>query len=65
VTFAAGVDEATRVLMCDAQTSGGLLLAVPAERADALIAALKKEGTPAAARIGRITAGPAGAITVR
>jgi len=65
VTFAAGVEEVTRILLCDAQTSGGLLLAVPAERADALITALKKEGTPAAARIGRVTAGPAGAITVR
>jgi selenide,water dikinase len=65
VTFASGVDEATRVLLCDAQTSGGLLLAVPAERAGALVAALKKEGTPAAARIGRVTAGPPGAIQVR
>jgi selenide,water dikinase len=64
VTFAAGVPEATRVLLCDAQTSGGLLLAVPGTRADALIAALKKEGTPAAARIGRVMAGPAGTITV-
>jgi len=65
VTFTAGVDETTRVLLCDAQTSGGLLLAVPAERAEALVAALKKEGTPAAARIGRVTAGPAGTIQVR
>jgi selenide,water dikinase len=65
VRFAPGVDEATRVLLHDAQTSGGLLLAVPAERADALVAALQREGTPAAARIGRVTAGPAGAIQVR
>jgi selenide,water dikinase len=65
VTFAAGVTEAMRVLLHDAQTSGGLLLAVPAERADALVAALKKEGTLAAARIGRVTQGPAGAIQVR
>jgi selenide,water dikinase len=65
VTFAPGVNETMRVLLHDAQTSGGLLLAVPAERADALLAALKKEGTPAAARIGRVTPGPAGAIQVR
>jgi selenide,water dikinase len=58
VSFAAGVDEATRVLLHDAQTSGGLLLAVPAGRVDALLTALKKEGTPAAARIGRVTSGP-------
>jgi selenide,water dikinase len=65
VTFAAGVNEAMRVLLHDAQTSGGLLLAVPADKTDALLAALKKEGTPAAARIGRVTAGSAGAIQVR
>jgi selenide,water dikinase len=64
VTFAPRVDEATRVLLCDAQTSGGLLVAVAADRADALARALKKEGTPAAAKIGRVTAGPAGTIAV-
>jgi selenide,water dikinase len=64
VTFAPGVPETTRVLLCDAQTSGGLLLAVPTDRADALIAALKKERTPAAARIGRVTDGRAGTIAV-
>jgi len=64
VTFAPGVAETMRVLLCDAQTSGGLLLAGPADRADALLAALKQERTPAAARIGRVTAGPAGAIQV-
>jgi len=64
VSFAPGVDEVTRVLLHDAQTSGGLLLAVPVERVDALLTALKKEGTPAAARIGRVTSGSAGAIRV-
>jgi len=65
VSFAPGLDEAMRVLLHDAQTSGGLLLAVPAERVDALLAALKKEGTPTAARIGRVTSGPRpGAIQV-
>ena len=64
VRFDAGVLEPTRVLLFDAQTSGGLLIAVPPDRADALIDALKKEKTPAAARIGRIVGGPAGTITV-
>jgi selenide,water dikinase len=64
VTFGAGVDETTRVLLCDAQTSGGLLIAVPAAKADALLEGLKRERTPAAARIGRIVAGPPGTITV-
>jgi selenide,water dikinase len=64
VKFAAGVAEAIRVLLFDAQTSGGLLIAVDPDRAGALIATLEREGTPAAARIGRLTRGVAGAITV-
>ena len=56
VTFAAAVSETTRLLLFDAQTSGGLLITVAPERADALIAALRREGTPAAARIGRVVA---------
>jgi len=64
VTFAASVNETMRVLLFDAQTSGGLLIAVPADRADALIAALRREHTPAAARIGRLVAGRAGAIVI-
>ena len=47
-------------LACDAQTSGGLLLCVPAERADACVAALAREGLSAAA-IGELVAAPPGA----
>ena len=65
VTFADSVDRTTRVLLADAQTSGGLLIAVGAERADALVAALGREGTLAAAVIGRVVAGEAGRIAVR
>jgi len=64
VTFGAGVGQTDRVLLADAQTSGGLLIAVAPERVDALVAALTREGTPAAAVIGRVVAGPAGRVTV-
>src|SRR3989449_9021978 len=64
VSFAAGVDQTTRLLLSDAQTSGGLLIAVAAERADALVAALRREATPAAAVIGRGVAGTPGPIAV-
>jgi selenide,water dikinase len=64
VSIAAHVPESIRVLLHDAQTSGGLLIAVAPGGADALIAALRREGTPAAARIGRIVAGEAGRIAV-
>lgn len=65
VTFAAAVAEPLRTLLCDAQTSGGLLIALPADRAGQLITALHREGTLAAARIGAIVPGAAGAIEVR
>jgi len=41
-----------------------LLLAVPAENEPALLAALKEAQTPAAAVIGRLTAGPPGRVRV-
>lgn len=43
-----------RLLLCDPQTSGGLLMAVPRERADALLAALRQRQV-AASPIGEIT----------
>lgn len=64
VQFDAAVPEPLRTLLFDAQTSGGLLIAVDADRANALIAALEREGTPAAARIGRLSRGVAGTIRV-
>ncbi|MEO8448296.1 MAG: selenide, water dikinase SelD [Gemmatimonadota bacterium] len=56
VVWSAEVSDIHKLLCADAQTSGGLLLAVPQDRADALIAALKSAGTPAFQAIGEITA---------
>ena len=53
-SFAAGVSEPRRWLVCDAMTSGGLLAALPPERARTIPGAV----------IGRLTDGPAGAIAV-
>jgi selenide,water dikinase len=53
-----------QLLLADAQTSGGLLLAVEASRADDLGAALRAEGTLAAAVIGHTHAGAAGTVTI-
>jgi selenide,water dikinase len=63
--FAADLTEAERLLLADSQTSGGLLLAVAPEAREAVLAALQAERTPAAAVIGRVVAGAAGAITVQ
>ena len=51
-------------LLADAQTSGGLLLAVAPERADALVAALQQRNTLAAAIIGHTTADHPGHIAL-
>lgn len=61
-------DESTRLLLADAQTSGGLLIAVDGPLAKALLQALEDEGETGVV-IGRIVArdfsdGPSGAITV-
>jgi selenide,water dikinase len=58
VHWAAGIPVAERLLLADAQTSGGLLLCVPPERAEALLASLEHEATPARAVIGEITDRP-------
>ncbi|MGH7730915.1 MAG: selenide, water dikinase SelD [Candidatus Eiseniibacteriota bacterium] len=64
VTFADGVGRFDRVLLADAQTSGGLLIAVPEARVAALVAALERERTPAAAVVGRVVEGEPGRIWV-
>jgi selenide,water dikinase len=43
-----------QLLLADAQTSGGLLLAVAPDRAAALVDACREQGTPAAAAIGSL-----------
>ncbi len=64
VDWAAGVRESQRALLCDAQTSGGLLMAVPSEKADRLMEALAYEGVAEARPIGRITGKGNGRIRV-
>lgn len=58
------LNKAQQLLLNDAQTSGGLLMAVAPDRAAALLAALAHEQTPAAAIIGRVVVGPTGQMRV-
>lgn len=51
-------------LLYDPQTSGGLLLALPAAEAGALIAALTTAGVQTAVQIGEVVEGPYGIIVV-
>ena len=65
VTWDDGVSETYRILACDAQTSGGLLAAVPDRQAREAVAALRTAGVAAATVIGLITREGAGRIAVR
>ncbi len=64
ISFAAAVPENLRDLCFDPQTSGGLLLCLPAAEAPALVAALHEAGVAAAAIVGRITGKGDGEIDV-
>jgi selenide,water dikinase len=64
VDIEAGVDPLLVDLLADAQTSGGLLIAVAAERAAALHAALARRGVPHA-EIGSVSASGAGGARIR
>jgi selenide,water dikinase len=54
VAIAAGVTDEDFLLLCDAQTSGGLLVALPEESAQNYVARCRERGAVAAAVIGRV-----------
>lgn len=59
VDFAPGLSRVDRLLLADAQTSGGLLIALPEGRCEGLLPALRARGVKDARRIGRfVTPGP-------
>jgi selenide,water dikinase len=64
VVYDPDVSKEQQLLLCDAQTSGGLLASIPATLADSVVAALTQAGTLAAAVIGRIEAAGSGKIMV-
>ncbi len=51
------IDDVFRIILADAQTSGGLLIAIPAGRADDLVAALGEAGSLTATVIGELVEG--------
>jgi selenide,water dikinase len=65
VEWAPGMGEDVRLVLSDAQTSGGLLMAVgKAKSAEMLRRLGGTKGVLVAARIGEVTAGPAGTMRV-
>jgi selenide,water dikinase len=63
VTFPVGMPEARRLLLADAQTSGGLLLSVPPNLVPDLLLLLN-DTSPVAAVVGEIEKGRPGQIQV-
>ena len=56
--------EQHRLLLADAQTSGGLLICVPSSKLELLLSELEKAGVPVRSVIGQIVEGPPGRIQV-
>jgi cysteine desulfurase NifS/selenium donor protein len=54
VSYDANISSAARLILCDAQTSGGLLIAVPRSKARNLSERLRSEGCECAAVIGEV-----------
>jgi selenide,water dikinase len=63
--FDPALADVDRLLLCDAQTSGGLLVAVPPAGLARLLAELERRGAPARAVIGEVVEGRAGTMEVR
>ncbi len=66
LTSEKGSDDAIEMVLVDPQTSGGLLIAAPAETARVILQMIKKSDYPlACADIGQIEEGEAGEITLQ
>jgi len=54
VKFARNINQELQMLLCDAQTSGGLLISVPKEQSDILLRLLVEKGVTSACIIGEV-----------
>ena len=63
-TFAEDLTKEERLMLADAQTSGGLLVAVAADEAATMLAALHDAGVKDACIVGRLAAGQPGQMQV-
>ncbi len=64
IVLPAAMSEWQRHVLCDPQTSGGLLVSVAASSAPAVLETIKSAGFPQAAIIGRAEAGTPGIVVV-
>jgi len=64
VRYASDLTKEEQLLLCDAQTSGGLLAAVAPDRAESLLTSLRARGVADAVAIGKIESSDVGRIAV-
>lgn len=64
VTYPADMDQLDQWILCDAITSGGLLLSVPADEGEGLLARMRNAGIAEASLIGKVTDQHPGKIIV-
>jgi selenide,water dikinase len=64
VAWGEGITEDDKLMLADAQTSGGLLIAVSPDKLDAFLAGLAARGVQTRAVIGEVIEGEAGKIFV-
>jgi cysteine desulfurase len=64
VEWGKGISKTMQILLCDAQTSGGLLISLPEPEGKELQRALHQEGLDVAVMIGRIVTAGTGRISV-
>ena len=62
--MAASLSKQEEELLFDPQTSGGLLLSVPADQAERLVSDMRAAGVEHAVRIGEVQAGDAPGVKV-
>jgi selenide,water dikinase len=62
VQLEAGIDEVQRALLCDPQTSGGLLISCAADAVDDALATFRRHGFTEAVAIGHLSAGAPGVV---
>ncbi len=64
VKFAGEIPAFMQDILFDPQTSGGLLICSPPDKAERLLMRLRKEGVTDATIVGEVTNGPVGVVTV-
>lgn len=64
VGYEDGISKEEQLILCDAQTSGGLMIALPESNRQVLLDSLARAGVASAAEIGRVEHGLPGRMTV-